>query len=218
MTSYMNATLKSVDDAGSWLAIASSDALDRDGEIVAAGALTWEKTTVPVYDGHSWVTNPDRSPIGRAEPFYRGRELHVRGRFASTPDAQLVRTKVREGIVDAMSVVFVPKVKTKNSAGVTVISDAELLSVDFVGVGSQRDALVLSARAYQGDDWRAEIRAVVADALLTKARADIADAKRCIAAASGGGTNRANVRRYLAQVLADDDSASATVQRFLKGL
>ena len=79
--------------------------------------------------------------------------LHVSGRFSGIEPAQEVRTLVREGIVDSMSVVLHNPTRKRDRDGVTHATSGELLSVDFVSIPSNVNATVTSARGF-GSGWR----------------------------------------------------------------
>lgn len=159
-------------DGGGFVAVASTDDLDRDGEIIAAGALSWTGNTVPVHLDH---TMSAASVIGRARPAYEGRRLMVDVTLASTADAQLVRQKVADGVLDSVSIVFLGQ-KWENREGVRTCVKGELLAVDVVSVPAQPNARILSARSLRMAmrEITAEARA---EALLALVAAEVAESK-----------------------------------------
>lgn len=158
-TKSLIATIENVGDSGTWEAIASTPTIDRDHEIVAAGALWWNGVTVPCHAEHFGEL------IGSGIPRYVGDELRIVGRFASTAKAQQVRTLVVEGHMRTMSVMFLPSTFEPGRGDVKrIITRAELLAVDFAPVPSNRDARVLTSRAISrsGDVLIASARRAVA--------------------------------------------------------
>lgn len=146
--SFVLAEVKTVDSkepSGEFEAIISAPTLDRDGEIIDAGAFQKGPgglpASIPIHAFHDF-----NDPIGRGTPEYRDDVLYVRGKFASTPRAQEIRSLVAEGVVANMSVGFMaPEREAKD--GVTHILAAELLEASFVSVSSNREAAVLAVKA-----------------------------------------------------------------------
>lgn len=132
-------------DGGGFTAVASTAAQDRDGESLAVGCFVPLPPSIPVHLDH---TMSAASVIGRAVPYYVGNALHIDADLASTPDAQTVRTKLAERVLNAVSVVFRP-LEWDSVAGVRTCVRAELLACDVVSIPSQSDALVLSVRGYR---------------------------------------------------------------------
>jgi HK97 family phage prohead protease len=130
---------------GEFLSIMSAPTLDRDGEIIDTNAFAPlpEKITVDI--DHDMSV---RSIVASGRPYYDNDGLlKIRGQFASTALAQDVRTLVREGHVDRMSVTFRAARREIGEDGVTHIRGAELLNVAFVAVPSNREAAVLAAKS-----------------------------------------------------------------------
>lgn len=137
-------------EGGRFRAVASTGSIDRDGEVIVPGAFAASRPlpdTVPVHLGHP--TNPGSGAstlVGRARPFYEGGRLMIDGWFTSTTAGQTARQLVAEGVLDSVSVMFTDA-KRESRDGIVHIVSAELLSVDLVSIPSNRDALVISARA-----------------------------------------------------------------------
>jgi len=133
------------DPNGAFEAILSAPTLDRDGEIIDAKAFDPlpEHITIDMDHGLSMATT-----VGSGRPFYDGDVLKVRGTFSSIPRAQEARALVAEGHIRTMSVAFTRSEATKAADGEPPhIKRGELLNAAFVAVPSNRDALVLSAKA-----------------------------------------------------------------------
>jgi hypothetical protein len=62
-----------------------------------------------VFSNHAWMKGAN--PIGEAVPRYEDGVLKVKGRWAPTPEAQEIRTLVREGFIKAMSAGFLTKLR-----------------------------------------------------------------------------------------------------------
>lgn len=154
----VEALVKEATPAGAWSAIVSAPTLDRDGDVIDAGAFNPLPPRVPVHDRHFGDL------VGSARPYYQGLELAIDGVFASTPKAQDMRTLVLEGHLTTMSVVFL-RPKTRHVDGVRHITSAELLAVDWAPIPSNLDTAVLVARSHH---WR---RSSVGPAALVAARA-----------------------------------------------
>lgn len=192
----ITATVESA-SGGGFTAVASTPSLDRDGEVLAAGCFNPLPPTVPVHLDHSMSA---ATIIGRAAPYYSGGDLHINAMLASTDDAQVVRQKLAEGVLDSISVVFLGH-EWEQRAGVRTCVRAELLAADVVSVPSQSAARVLSVRGY--DNAAAllgKARRLSDEARMATARADLAEAKRLLAALdrpARRGTHRAQVDAYL---------------------
>lgn len=130
---------------GAFDVILSAPTLDRDGEVIDAKVFEPlpEHITFDIDHGMSTATT-----VGSGVPFYDGDVLRVKGTYSSIPRAQEVRTLVREGHIRTTSVAFMSAKREEDEDGVTHITKAELLNGAFVPIPSNRDALVLSAKAH----------------------------------------------------------------------
>jgi HK97 family phage prohead protease len=150
--------IKSADDkdpAGAFVAVLSAPTLDRDGEIIDAGAFEPLPEHIPIDVDHGMDT---RSTVGSGRPYYDGDLLMFEGRFASTPLGQETRTLVTEGHVRKMSVAFMGAQREEDEDGVVHIRSGELLNAAVVSIPSNRDADILAAKAFeQARDKRAEV-------------------------------------------------------------
>ena len=156
--------------------------------------------------------------VGRAVPYYDGDRLLIRGTFASDDKAQAVRAKVRDGIIDSMSVGF-RAFRWEVIDGVRTCTSGELLEVSFVRVASNPGARVLSVRSYTPPTT---VGGLVADSLLLLARLEVADAKAFLAGLPPGphrGPVRRSVDRSVRNALRPaHGTASAAVDDFLRRL
>ena len=125
---------------------ASTTDMDPDGEMIDAGAFVPLPESIPVHSAHRASVD---NLVARAVQSSEGGRLVIDATFASTPDAQAVRQKVLDGVLDTVSVAF--NATRKSVTGVTHITSGELLSVDLVTIPSNRSARVLSVRSYNGD-------------------------------------------------------------------
>ncbi|MCA1841967.1 MAG: HK97 family phage prohead protease [Actinobacteria bacterium] len=130
---------------GEFEAILSTSALDRDGEIVDAGAFNPLPSRISIDVDHGLST---ASTVGSGTPFYDGDLLKIKGTFSSIPRAQEVRQLVTEGHINAMSVAFIDAKRTKATKDEPRhVTKADLLNAAFVPIPANRQALVLSAKA-----------------------------------------------------------------------
>lgn len=146
----LTATVKSIDTkaasgAGEFEAVISTAALDRDGEILDPG--WWEPlpAEIPIHIDHRMFDV--RAVVARAVPAAEDGVLKVKGRYASTPDAQMVRTLVAEGMVVTMSVGYHNAEYEDDDDGVPHLKSAELLEASFVSVPANTEALVTMAKS-----------------------------------------------------------------------
>lgn len=125
---------------GGFTAILSTPSEDRDGDRLLS---------------KDWITPlPDRLPldidhgmsvadtVGSFHPYFDGDVLMMDAYFASTPQAQHVRTLVNEGHISTVSVAFMTH-KDKKSAGEPF---RELLNAGVVNTPSNRDAVILQSK------------------------------------------------------------------------
>lgn len=204
MNEYLHAEVKAVDSKGSWTAVANVPVLDRDGERILPGALTWRTSSVPVHAGHNFKVE---SLVGRAKPYYDARgTLMVDGTFGTSALAQATREAVLDGTLTDMSIVFVGATKTKAADGATEITSGELVACDFVTIASNPDARVLAARGVTGGMTVAEAKAFVQQALRDLVALEIKDAERVLATTTpvpplafrrGGGDLTSQVNAFL---------------------
>ena len=99
---------------------------------------------IPIHVDHRFTDL--HALVARAAPYAEDGVLKVKGRYASTPDAQMVRTLVSEGMVTTMSIGAINAV-FDDVDGVPHCKSAELLEASFVSVPSNTDALVTMAKA-----------------------------------------------------------------------
>lgn len=83
------------------------------------------------------------SLVARGRPYYSGDQLLVEASFASTKDAQEVRQKVADGVIDSLSIVFLGK-RWETIDGVRTCVSGELLAADLVSVPSNARASALA--------------------------------------------------------------------------
>ncbi len=142
-TRAYTAEIKAAND-GTFEAIMSAPTLDRDGEVVDALAFAPLPAKITVDIDHDMSV---RSVVGSGQPFYdESGMLKIKGQFASTPLAQEVRTLVKEGHVDRMSVTFRAAQRSIGEDGIQHVTKGELLNVAFVVIPSNREAAVLAAK------------------------------------------------------------------------
>lgn len=161
MKALLAATVKATTENGGFVAVASMPSLDRDGEVIQAGAFNPLRDSVPIHIDHDMTT---RGIVGRARPYYEGDRLMLEGTFAKTPSAQEIRGLVVDGMIGHMSVGFMAA-KRSTRDGVPTITAAELLEVSFVTVPSLREAMVLQSRSFRpqsGREQAARVRALLA--------------------------------------------------------
>lgn len=141
------ATIKTVDDGtgpGGFDAVMSTPTVDRDGEIIVAGAFDPLPDHISIDVDHAMSVE---KTVASGRPYYDGDILRFRGTFASTPLAQDVRTLVREGHVRTMSVAFMgAQYDTTHKDGIPRIVKAELLNAGIVGIPANRHALITAAK------------------------------------------------------------------------
>lgn len=130
------------DPNGEFEAILSMPTLDRDGEVIDAGAFEPLPNEIPIHKFHDFS-----SPVAVAEPFYDGDVLKARGVFDPDPDAQTIRAKVGRSI-RYMSVGFMAATRSDED-GTPHITKAELLEASFVSVPSNREAAILAVKAHK---------------------------------------------------------------------
>lgn len=196
--STVGAEIDHTSSSGGFTAIASNGDLDRDGERIMPGCFAPLPDSIPIHLDH---TMSAATVVARGRPYMRGDELRMDATFGSTPDAQLVRAKVKDETLSALSIVFLGKV-WKDIDGVRTCVKGELLAADIVSVPSNRGARILSMRSYSTATTDAA-REAVADALLALARSEIAACK-----ALGVGTvgrHRRRVDTMIRSALTDRD-------------
>ncbi len=134
------------DGPGGFVAVLSTDSLDRDGEVVDSGAFDPlpDKITIDIDHGMSV-----RSVVASGRPYYGpDGKLYVDATFSSLTLAQDVRTLVKEGHIDRMSATFMnARVEIDDDDHRPHIRSAELLNGALVAIPSNRDAVVLAAKA-----------------------------------------------------------------------
>lgn len=130
---------------GEFDVILSAPTLDRDGEVIDSKAFDPLPDHIPFDIDHSMTVT---GTVGSGVPYYDEKGLlRVKGTFASTPLGQEVRTLVAEGHIRTTSVTFIAAKRKQDEKGVDHVQTAELLNGTFTPVPSNREAVVLSAKA-----------------------------------------------------------------------
>lgn len=142
---YVTLNVKALEDEhpnGTFEAVLSSPRVDRDGEIIDAGAFEPLPASIPIHLDHDMSTE---KIVARAVPTYVGDKLVAKGHYGSDPLSQSTRQKVIDGLIDSMSVGFI-RPKMKRVDGVPHIVKSELIESSFVTIPSNVDALVLAGK------------------------------------------------------------------------
>lgn len=154
---------------GSFEAILSAPTLDRDGDTLKQAGWKDLPARIHVDLDHEMSV---AGTVGSAEPFFddEGR-MRIKGTYASTPRAQEVRTLVNEGHITTMSVAFMTDRSIKDGS-----PNRELLNGAFVAVPSNREAVVVSSKAFQAmqDELKAGARNSAGDGQMITAIHDAA--------------------------------------------
>jgi phage head maturation protease len=130
---------------GAFEVVLSAATLDRDGEVIDSRAFDPLPDHVPFDIDHGMTV---QTTVGSGTPYYaEDGSLRVKGTFASTPLAQEVRTLVAEGHIRTTSVTFMAAERVKDEKSIDHVVRAELLNGTFTPVPSNREAVVLSAKA-----------------------------------------------------------------------
>ena len=131
---------------GAFEVVLSAATLDRDGEVIDSRAFDPLPDHVPFDIDHGMTV---QTTVGSGQPYYaEDGSLRVKGTFASTPLAQEVRTLVAEGHIRTTSVTFMAAERVKDEKSIDHVVKAELLNGTFTPVPSNREAVVLSAKAF----------------------------------------------------------------------
>lgn len=128
------------DENGEFEAILSVPVLDRDNEVIDAGAFEPLPASIPVHAFHDFD-----EPVGVAVPTYADGVLTARGVFDPDAESQRIRSKVGRSI-GFMSVGFMDA-ERETKDGIDHITKAELLEASFVSVPSNREAAILAVKS-----------------------------------------------------------------------
>jgi len=145
--------LEGSDPNGEFEAILSVPTIDRDGEVIDAGAFDPLPAEIPIHKFHDFS-----SPVAVAIPFYDGDTLKARGVFDPDADSQAIRSKVGRSI-RYMSVGFMAASR-QDQDGTPHITKAELLEASFVSVPSNREAAILAVKSALSDNRRGVVNHV----------------------------------------------------------
>jgi hypothetical protein len=148
---------------GEFEVVLSAPSVDLDGEMVMPKAFEPLPDYIPIDIDHGLKVT---SLIGSGKPYYDGDVLKLKGTFASTPLGQEARTLVREGHLRSASVVMWKPERDMKSIPPRVMK-AQLLIATLAPIGKNRDALMLSAKAYTDaeDVARTETKALINEVL-----------------------------------------------------
>lgn len=123
--------------------VATVEVVDRDGEVVQVSGMdttNYMKNPVILWGHNYWNVE---ALVGKAtEVLVQDGQVIVRGVFASTESAQVVKQLYDDGVLKAVSIGFIPKEIVGN-----LITKWELLELSFVSVPSNPDALSTESKA-----------------------------------------------------------------------
>lgn len=149
MTDMLIGAVKAAGFAGfeGW---ASTTQLDRQGDVVLpeafAASLDAFKANGPIFWNHAEVHDPLAKPIGRAtDAVISEGGLHIKARWASTNEAQEVRSLVMDGIVSTMSIGYNP-ISSTVKAGINYVDRLELMEVSIVAIPANPGAVITAAK------------------------------------------------------------------------
>lgn len=163
-TQYLDVEFKVASDGGELSGYAAAWSLDNGGDRIVPGAFA--KTIkervaagkVPLLDSHIWDAAHTIGTVVEAREDARG--LFIRAKLASTPDAQAVRTKAREGHLSRMSIGYQPIQWTyeRGSDGemIRVLTEVKLLEASVVPLPMNEDAVVTAVKSDDHERERAE--------------------------------------------------------------
>lgn len=146
--------LKAVNDNGTIEGYGATWDLDQGGDIIKRGAFS--KTInervaagkVKLLDSHRWDATSTLGKILSAEEDDKG--LYITAQFASTQDAQDMRTKVAEGMLDSFSIGYVPikaSYGEENGEPVRYIEEIKLYEVSIVAFPMNEAATVSAVKS-----------------------------------------------------------------------
>jgi HK97 family phage prohead protease len=136
-------------EASRYTVVMSKEVTDRDGEIISiAGIDTTNFAKNPVVlDSHRMNTTVF-DILGKVIDIQKTVDSLIGViEFSDTPQGQMAKRLVDQGILKTLSIGFIPKTYEGN-----VIMNSELLEVSFVAVPSNPEAMVLTSKAYQGEE------------------------------------------------------------------
>jgi HK97 family phage prohead protease len=187
------------DPNGEFEAILSVPTVDRDGEVIKAGAFAPLPESIPIHAFHDFS-----SPVAVAQPYYEGDVLMARGVFDPDPNAQMIRGKVGRSI-GFMSVGFMDTTRI-DVDGVPTITKAELLEASFVSVPSNRQAAILAVKAHRESF---EMKATKGDRLQQIHDLAIANGAKCASGDEPSKSPDTDTETKAAASASADDSAAA---------
>ena len=156
-----NIVLKTVDAAvdtdnidsgsGSFDAILSTEAVDRDGESLKLNE--WVQPLpdhIPIDVDHAMTVE---KTIGTGHPYIDGDAMKVHVELADTPLAQQVRSMMQQGVIDSVSVGFRYAPPIENADG-TVLPQRELVNAGVVNTPANPEATLLAVKGLQLKEGR----------------------------------------------------------------
>lgn len=156
MRKYLKGYVKTESGSGKFSVIASTSSIDRQGESIDQAG--WDFANYRKNPVMLWAHNYSELPVGKADAIeVKDGQLVVDGTFASkeaNPFADQVRQLYEQGILNAVSVGFIPMERQGH-----IITQSELLEISFVPVPANPEALAL-VRTMKGfeevADWLAK--------------------------------------------------------------
>jgi HK97 family phage prohead protease len=134
---------------GSFEAVLSVPSVDRDREVLDAGAFNPLPEHITIDIDHAMTVE---KTVASGSPYYDGAILKFEGTYASHPLAQMVRSLVEEGHIRTMSVAYMNShYEVDDTDGLVHLRKAELLNAGIVGIPSNREALITASKSLVSD-------------------------------------------------------------------
>jgi len=148
------APITKAEEAELYTAWASTKEMDRDEEIILPTAVrnlkAFLNSNPVIYFDHAWMSwtpSEESLPVAKAVHGFVDEEkgVQISFQFHDLEFAQKIKYLVDEGVLNTMSIGFIPKEWDFNDEGHRVYTDVELLEVSVVGIPSNRSAEILRA-------------------------------------------------------------------------
>lgn len=149
---HLVGAVKAIAEGAQFEGWASTSDLDRQGDVVEPSAFARSLPAFlrngPIFWAHAEAYDPLAKPIGKAVDGRIERDgLWIRAKWASTPEAEEVRSLVLDGIVNSLSIGFNPVTMHRDKqTGVNVITDLDLLEVSVVTIPANPAAVITAAK------------------------------------------------------------------------
>lgn len=149
---------------------------DAYGDVVVKGAfaktINENGDRIKFLDGHDW-----NKVIGKVTEVYEDNYgLYIKAKISDTVQGRDFMTLAKDGVIDRMSIGYIPIKYEWNEEGTLFLKEIKLLEVSGVGLPANDNAVITSAKDFTGEngkEFMVQLKAELKKELLEEIKAEL---------------------------------------------